>query len=87
MSLLALGALYAHISQNKVIPKLILIVSTVPIAVLGNIARIFITSILAYVAGVDVTAEPVHSIAGMIVFVVAFLLLFAEAWMLKRIRT
>lgn len=87
MSLLTLGALYAHISQNKVVPKLILIVSTVPIAVLGNVARIFITSMLAYVAGVDVTAEPVHSISGMTVFVVAFLLLFAEAWILKRIRT
>jgi len=85
ISLLAMGAIYAHLSQTRPWSRLTLFVSTIPIAVIGNVARVFVTSLLVYALGIEVTAEPWHTMMGLIVFVVALVLLFAEAALLRRL--
>ena len=85
VSLLALGALYAYLTQRTFTPRLLLFLSTIPLAIVGNVVRVFVTSLLAYVVTTDVTAEPLHSLLGLIVFVVAFVFLFIFSAILKRI--
>ncbi|MCB2230076.1 exosortase/archaeosortase family protein [bacterium] len=85
MALLALGALYSYTTQRRFSGKLILFLSTVPIAVVANVFRVFVTSLLAYTVTEKVTHEPLHSIMGLSVFVVAFILMFLFGQLLKKV--
>jgi exosortase len=85
VSLLALGVLYAHLTQRRFAPKIILFLSTIPIAVVANVFRVFVASLLAYSVTDQITEEPLHSIMGLSVFVVAFILLFILGLILRRI--
>ncbi len=85
ISLLALGSIYAYLTQKKLSAQIILFISTIPMAVIGNIFRVFLTAIIVYTSNLDVTEEPIHSIMGASVFVVTFILLFIFGAILKRI--
>lgn len=85
VSLAALGAIYAYISLKHNGARTLLFIATAPVAILANVARVFVSALLAYAASVDVTIEPVHSIMGLIVFVVAFVMLALIAGLLRRI--
>ena len=85
VSLGALGAIYAYISLKHNGARTLLFLSTAPVAILANVARVFVSALLAYAASVDVTIEPVHTIMGLLVFVVAFVLLAILATLLRRI--
>ncbi len=62
-----------------------MVLSAVPIAILTNAARVSGTGILAHFYGTQVADGFFHSFSGWIVYVVAFLLLFAVGWILDRI--
>jgi exosortase len=85
VALLALGAIYAYWSQKKWLPRLLVFLSTVPIAVFANVVRVLITTILASVGLTEITEEPWHSGMGLLVFVIAFIGLFVVAALLRRI--
>ena len=85
VSLLALGALYAHLSQRRLTSKVILFLSTVPIAVAANVFRVFVTALIAHTVTTEVTQEPLHTIMGLSVFVVAFVLLFVLGAILRKL--
>lgn len=85
ISLLALGAIYSYLTQKRFFAKVLLFLSTIPIAVIGNIIRVFLTSIIVYTFNIDVTAEPTHSIMGASVFVVAFFGLLIMGTILKKV--
>ena len=85
VSLAALGAIYAHLSLRHSAGQFLLFAATAPAAILANVARVFVSALLAYAASVDVTIEPVHTIMGLIVFVVAFIMLGLVAGLLRRI--
>jgi exosortase len=85
ISLLAMGAIYAYLSQKHFWGKVVLFLITIPIAVLGNIFRVFITSIIVYTLDINVTDEPMHSMMGASVFVVAFILLVISGAVLRGI--
>ena len=85
ISLLALGALYAQMTQKRFSCKLVLFLSTIPIAVAGNVVRVMVTSLIAYLITNDVTSEPLHSFLGLIVFFVAFVSLFVFGAILNRV--
>lgn len=84
VSLLALGALYAQMTQPNTARKIILFLSTIPLAIAANVFRVFVTTILAAVVGDEVAQEPLHSLFGMSVFVVAFTGLFLFGRILLR---
>ncbi len=85
ISLLALGAIYSYLSQRQLIGKILLFLSTIPIAVVGNIFRVFLTSIIVYSFEADITSEPIHSLMGASVFVISFILLFICGAIIGRI--
>lgn len=85
ISLLAMGAIYAYLTQRRFWSQAVLFLATVPIAVASNSFRVFITTLITYAAGVDTTQEPLHSAMGASVFVVAFLMLFSLGALLRRV--
>jgi exosortase len=85
VSLVALGALFAYLTQRGVWPRLLLIASTVPVAVAGNVVRVLVTAILVFMIGDEVAQEPAHSLLGLLVFVVALITLPVIGWILRKI--
>lgn len=60
----------------------ILVASAVPIAILTNALRVSGTGVLSHYYGTEVADGFFHSFSGWVVYVVAFLLLFAVGWLL-----
>lgn len=78
VSLLALGIIFAYFSQSLAWKRLILIISTIPIAIMANALRVTGTGILAHYAGEEMAQGFYHTFSGWLVFVVAFLALTLE---------
>ena len=75
-SLVALGLLYTQVTQPRSLARTLLtLAAIVPIAVIANIARVLLLVLVTYHLGPEVAQGWVHDAAGMMVFVVAFLLL------------
>jgi exosortase/archaeosortase family protein len=64
---------------------IILVASAVPIAILTNALRVSGTGVLSHYYGTEVADGFFHSFSGWVVYIVAFLLLFAVGWLLDRI--
>ncbi|NIP41918.1 MAG: exosortase/archaeosortase family protein [candidate division Zixibacteria bacterium] len=82
-SLLALGALYAYFTQPNKIKAVILFLSTIPIAIAGNVFRITVTALGAHLISTEFAEGPLHEVSGMIVFVFSLLLLLIFGAILK----
>jgi exosortase len=67
----AVGALYAYISQPTLKRKWVLFLTSIPIAVIANIARIVMVGILASIFGEKLAFDFVHDFSGIFVFIVA----------------
>lgn len=83
ISLLALGAVYARLTQKDLPRQIILFASTVPIAIAANIFRVFFTAVGAYAISRELAEDFLHTLSGMMVFVVAFIMLFIFGAILK----
>ena len=75
VSLLALGALFAYLTQRRFSAQAIMFLSTIPIAVVANVFRVVLTASLVSTVGLEVTAEPLHTVMGLSVFVFSFICL------------
>jgi exosortase len=83
ISLLALGAVYARFTQKGLPRQIILFLSTIPIAIAANIFRILFTAVGAYTVSRELAEDFLHELSGMMVFVVAFIMLFVFGAILK----
>ncbi|HYX43322.1 MAG TPA: exosortase, partial [Pyrinomonadaceae bacterium] len=63
----------------------IIILSAVPIAIVTNAARVSGTGILARYYGTQIADGFFHEFSGWVVYIVAFMLLFAVGWLLDRL--
>jgi len=86
ISLLALSVVFAYFSQKTTLKRLLLILSTFPIAIIANAARVTGTGILAHHYGDKVAQGFFHGFSGWILFVVAFVCLFLVGGLLTKIR-
>jgi exosortase A len=86
ISLLALSVVYAYFSQKTTLKRVLLILSTFPIAIIANAARVTGTGILAHHYGDKVAQGFFHGFSGWILFVVAFVCLFIVGGLLSRVR-
>jgi exosortase len=84
MSLLALGAAYAFVFFPRVRDRVILILSTLPIAVFTNCLRVIATGILAQYFGSAAAEGFFHEFAGLFVFAGAVVMFVALGAALKR---
>jgi exosortase len=76
VSLLALGAAYARLTQPNIWWQLPLFVLTVPIALAANVFRVWATALGAYAISPKVAEDFLHEFSGVIVFVFSFVVLF-----------
>jgi exosortase A len=86
ISLLALSVVFAYFSQKTALKRVLLILSTFPIAIIANAARVTGTGILAHHYGDKVAQGFFHGFSGWILFVVAFICLFLLGAMLSRMK-
>lgn len=84
-SLLALSAAFALITDHSKLKKFIIFISAIPIAILVNIFRLSATAVLAKSYGPQVAQGFLHEVSGIIVFIIAFLLLYAVHWGLDKL--
>ena len=86
ISLLALSVVFAYISQKATWKRILLVLSTFPIAIIANAARVSGTGVLAHHYGDKVAQGFFHGFSGWILFVVAFVCLFVVGSLLSRIK-
>ena len=64
----------------------IIVISAVPIAIFTNALRVSGTGVLARYYGTRVADGFFHSFSGWVIYVVAFVMLFAVGWLLDRVK-
>jgi exosortase/archaeosortase family protein len=72
MTLLSLGIVYAYFTDTRAPVRLAIVLSTVPVAVLANGARVAGTGIASHYYGPEAAEGFFHTFSGWMVFVVAF---------------
>lgn len=87
ISLLALSAAFALISEHSNIKKFILFLSAIPIAIFVNIVRLSGTAVMARHFGAQVAQGFLHEVSGILVFVFAFVILYIMHWLLLKFNT
>lgn len=75
ISLTALGSLFAYWMTANKIKKVILFVSTIPIAVVTNVFRIVVLAVISEVWGAQYAKGLLHELTGLSVFALACVLL------------
>ncbi len=83
MALLTLGVVFAQFFRpGRLGQQVVLVVSTVPIAIVVNAVRVALTGILAHNFGQETATGVIHEFQGLITFSMAFVMLLAEARLL-----
>lgn len=83
IAMLALGALLAYLVKAPTWKRLVIFASSLPVALLANAIRIWLTVMLGTALGHEAAEGFFHTASGMIVFVLAFLGLFGVTVLLK----
>lgn len=81
-SYIMLGCLFALMSSKQV-SKTVLIASTIPLAFMVNIIRVTGTGLLSHYYGPEVAQGFFHEFSGFILFVLGFVLLYLEYYVLN----
>ncbi len=77
VTLLTLSIIIGYFMLKKSLLKIILLLTSIPIAIVVNILRVSAMILLYYFFHLDLSEGLLHTITGLLVFVVAFLLLLA----------
>ena len=83
-ALLSLSVLLGALTLNHAISRVFLLAAAVPIAILLNGVRVFLTGFLVYFVDPKLGEGFMHITEGWLIFVVAFLLLGGVAWAFGR---
>ncbi len=83
LALMALAAPYAWFTQKTQVKKWVLFVSSVPLAIAGNVVRILVVASLGLLVGKRWAFGFSHYCSGLIVFAVAVCLMFWVGHLLK----
>jgi len=86
MALMSLSALYSYFKMPGNVLPVILFFSAIPIAIITNIFRIFVTAIGAYAISKTLAEDFLHEISGMLIFVTALIIIVILGSILKWIR-
>lgn len=83
--LMSIGFILAYFYQAHIAKRLLVFLSTIPITVLMNSARIALTAVLVERYGLVVVEGTVHDAEGWLTFGGCLVLLFAEIMLLERV--
>jgi len=84
-ALLALAVVFGYLSQTRLSKRLVLVLAAVPIAIAANAFRVTGTGLLAHFFGLEVAEGFYHSLAGYLMFGVAFVGLLLCGKVLDRV--
>ncbi|MGH9601613.1 MAG: exosortase A [Terriglobales bacterium] len=88
MSLTTVAVIYAYFLETKLLPRVLLSVSAVPIAVIANGLRVTGTALLAFYWDKEAAEGFFHNFSGWLIFVLSLLMLFGlqglMSWVRKR---
>jgi exosortase len=73
----ALTAIYANLTQRSPWKQWFIFFLSIPLAIIGNVVRVFTTGIVAEVFGDDTAMHLYHDFSGFIIFMVVFVLLIS----------
>ena len=85
VSLLTLGIMFGYFTDQRGWVRVFIALSTIPIAIVANAARVAGTGIAAHRFGPEAAEGFLHESAGMVVFAVAFVLMIAVQRLLVRL--
>ncbi len=77
------SAFIAYMVKRSRIQKAVLLLSSIPVAVICNILRLCITAILFMLVSTDAAEKFFHDFAGIVMMPAAVLLMFGELWIMK----
>lgn len=77
ISLAALGSIFAYLMKGPMYKRVILFLTTIPIAIITNVCRVVILAAFSEILGVQSTQGLVHDMTGFLVFALAFVMLYA----------
>jgi len=84
MSLLALAAAFAYLTQRGKASRWLLTLAAIPIAIFTNMVRIVGTAFLTHYYGVEAAMGFFHEFAGLVVFGTALVMLFVLGLVVQR---
>ncbi len=84
MTLSALGTLFAYITQKTTLKRVLLMLSTIPIAIFSNAFRVTGTGVLAQYVGEEAAQGFYHTFTGWMVFVAAFFMMISLAYIFSK---
>jgi exosortase len=84
ISLLTLGIVYGYFTDPRGGMRVAIALSTIPIAIVANGARVAGTGVAAHYYGQAAAEGFFHTFSGWLVFVFAFAMLFLVTWLLLR---
>ena len=76
ISLLALGSIFAYWMRGSLGKRVVIMLTTIAIAIITNVCRVVILSTFSEILGVQATKGFVHDMTGLLVFAVAFGMLY-----------
>jgi len=79
------AAFMAYMVNRSRRQKAVLLFSSVPVAVMCNVVRLFVTGILFLLASSEVAEKFFHDFAGFAMMPIAVLLMFAELWLMDKL--
>lgn len=85
MALGTLGVVFAYFFRKSWGERIVLVASTIPIAVLVNAFRVGLTVVLTSWWGPSAAEGVIHQTEGFFTFGLAFCLLLGEAWLLSKL--
>lgn len=87
MALITLGVVFAHFFQRGVVwLQILLVASTIPIAIAVNAFRVALTGYLTHHFGESVATGAIHDFQGIITFGLAFFILLGEGRLIDSLR-
>jgi exosortase len=82
-----LSTVFVYLSKGRLLQKIIILCSAIPVALLANILRVSGTGILAHFYGDQVARGFLHEFSGLAVFIFGMLILFLEYMALNKLFT
>ncbi len=83
ISLTALGSIFGYWLKGAMWKRVLLFVSTIPIAIITNMCRVVFLSAVSEIWGTEYADGFVHDAAGFMVFALAFIMLYAVGKILE----